>query len=137
VEDQARSAATWRSPAAAYLAVQAALGVIWWGLLAASPTVRSWFELLPHRHDALDAFLLADLAVFIGGSAASALTIWTGSRWAVTVTSFTAGGLVYATLYLVAWVVFEGSAAAGVAPMVVASAVTGAIAVRLRAEERR
>ena len=137
MEDQARTTATWRSLATAYLAAQAALGVIWWGLLAASPTVRSWFELLPHRHGALDSFLLADLAVFIGGSAASALAVWTVSRWAVTATSFTAGGLVYATLCLLAWVAFEGSAAAGVAPMVVASVVTGAIAIRLRAEEGR
>lgn len=126
---------SWHRWAAAYLVTQAMLGVVWWVLLATSPTVRSWFELLPHRTSALDSFLLADLAVFVGGSVASGWLLWRASRWASLMTACTAGGLAYATLCLVAWVVFEGSPVAGVAPMVVATAATGWIAVRLRSDE--
>jgi hypothetical protein len=125
----------WHRWAAAYLVAQGVLGVGWWVLLATSPTVRSWFELLPHRTSALDSFLLADLTVFIGGSIASGWLLWRVSRWAVLATACTAGGLAYATLCLVAWVVFESSPRAGIAPMVVATVLTGWIAVRLRSDE--
>jgi hypothetical protein len=67
---------TWHRWAAAYLLAQAVLGGVWWILLATSPTVRSWFELLPHRRSALDSFLLADLAVFVGGSVIAGWLLW-------------------------------------------------------------
>jgi len=129
------SDASWHRWATTYLVIQAVLGVAWWIVLAYSSTVRSWFELLPHRTSALDSFVLADLAVFIGGSMTSGWLLWRRSRWASLVAACTAGGLAYATLCLVAWVVFEGSPMAGVVPMMMATVVTGWIAIRLRADE--
>jgi hypothetical protein len=126
---------SWHRWAAAYLVTQAVLGAGWWILLAMSPTVRSWFELLDHQPSALDSFLMADLAVFVGGSVASGWLLWRASRWAPFVAAFTAGGLAYATLCLVLWIVLEGSPTAGVVPMVMATVATGGIAVRLRSDE--
>lgn len=130
-----------RRLAVAYLAAQAVLGAVWWLSMRASPTVRSWFELDTVRRSTLDAFLLADLLVFIGGSASSAVAIARAWRCAPFLVAFTAGAVVYATLYLVSWVVQEGSGIAGVAPMALASAITTGIAWDLRpgpgGEERR
>jgi hypothetical protein len=116
--------------AVGYLAAQAVLGVVWWCLLVFSPDVRSAFELAGDRHQALDAFLVADAAIFIGGSALGAWSLHRGARWATPVLFFTAGGTAYATLYLAEWVALRGDGALGLAPMIVAAAVTAAIAVR-------
>lgn len=126
---------SWHRWATAYLITQAMFGALWWVVLASSPTVRSWFELLPRRTSALDSFLLADLAVFVGGSLGAGWLLWRGSRWAALVAACTAGGLAYATLCLVAWIVFESSPMVGLAPMVLATVATGWIAVGLRADE--
>lgn len=121
---------------AGYLIAQAVLGVLWWSALLSAPTVRDWFDLVPTRRSGLDAFALADAAVFIGGSSVSAWAVWTGSRWSTLATSFTVGGIAYATLYLLNWVVLEGTGAAGLAPMGVALILTSVIAVRTSAKER-
>jgi hypothetical protein len=118
-----------RPVAAGYLVAQAALGVIWWGVLVTVPTVRAWFELLPDRHGALNAFLIADGVVFVAGSVAAAATIWWTSRWASVVTAFTAGGVAYATLSLWGWVVLAGSSATGLVPMTISMVATTLIAI--------
>jgi hypothetical protein len=109
---------------AGYLMAQAALGVVLWVTLAASPTVRSWFELMPTRHEVMDAFAAADVAVVVVGSAAGARALWTGRPWGAPVVAFTAGGVVYPTIYLLSWVSFAGSGALCLAVMVPVSTVT-------------
>lgn len=117
----------WTMLAVAYLVAQAVLTVAWWMLLRASPDARSAFELAPER-DVLDAFLVADLAVFVVGSLVSALAIKRGWPGATAIVWFTAGGVVSATVLLIALVVGAGSAASGVAPMIAASLATVAVA---------
>ena len=130
------SRTSWRGFAVAYLIAQALSGVVWWALLLASATFRSWFELSTDRHGVLDAFLIADATVFIGGSVVSAWAIRTRWRWQTVVAAATAGGLAYATLLLASWVAFEGSRAAGLVPMLLATGATTAIAIATAAEER-
>jgi hypothetical protein len=116
---------------AGYLAVQALAGVGWWVALALSPTVRSWFELAPGRPEVMDAFVVADAAV-IAGSALAARGLATGAAWAVPVVAFTAGGLVYPTLYLVGWVARTGAGGPTLAIMVPPSVLTCWVAVHAR-----
>ena len=121
-----------RRCASGYLVLQALLGIAWWSALFTVSTVRAWFELMPDRPSGLDAYLIADALVFVGGSVAAAATVWRRSRWASIVTSFTAGGIAYATLHLLGWVILEGSAAAGLLPMGVALVATTLIAIGTR-----
>ena len=93
---------------AGYFGLQAVFGCAQWSIFFLSPTVRGWFELMPTKHAVVDAFVVADLGVVILGSALSAWAVWTGKRWSVPVVMFTAGGIVYATLYLIGWVGFTG-----------------------------
>ena len=93
---------------ASYFALQAFMGVAFWTLVAASPSVRSGFEMSAAQHAVTDSFLFADVIVGIGGSALAAVGIWCQARWGSAVALFTAGGMVYATLYLVGWVAFTG-----------------------------
>jgi len=109
---------------AGYLALQAVLGIGWWVLLATSTTVRSGFELMPERHAVMDAFVFADIAVVVVGSAVGAWAITRGSAWAVPIVWFTAGGIVYPTLYLLGWVSFTGVGSPLLAAMVAVSTLT-------------
>lgn len=93
---------------ASYFALQAFMGVAFWTLVAASPSVRSGFEMSAAQHAVTDSFLFADVIIGIGGSALAAVGIWREARWGTAVALFTAGGMVYATLYLVGWVAFTG-----------------------------
>lgn len=126
-----------RRVAAGYLALQAIAAVAWWLSLFTMPEVRRHFELSPERPAALDAFLVADMVIFVGGSGLSSWLLWRRSPRARTVVAFTAGGVAYATLYLVAWVAFERTAAVGLVPMVVALVATTAIAVGTDTEPSR
>jgi hypothetical protein len=109
---------------AGYLALQAVLGVVWWITLAASGTVRSSFELMPEKHAVMDAFVFADIAVVVVGSAVGAWAIEREAPWAVPVVWFTAGGIVYPTLYLLGWVSFTGVGSPLLAAMVAVSTLT-------------
>lgn len=120
-----------RSLFSGYLALQASLATIWWLSLASSPTVRSWFELVPDKRQALDSFLFADLVMFVGASIVSAWGVWRQAPWAVPLTAFTAGGITYATLYLIGWVAIAGGAPAGVLPMAVSTIATSFVAYRV------
>lgn len=124
-----------RSLSSGYLALQAVLAIIWWLALLSSPTARAWFELVPDKRQALDSFLLADLVMFVGGSIVSAWGVWRHAPWAVPATAFTAGGITYATLYLLGWVAIARSAPAGVVPMAVSAIATSAIAYRVWRDE--
>ena len=64
-----------------------------------------------------DAFFLADVLVGVVGSALAAWALWSDARWAVPVTAFTTGGIVYPTLFLVCWVAMVGTGQACLAIM--------------------
>lgn len=117
-----------RGLAVAYYVAQAVLAVFWWVSMASFASVRARFELNPNGPRALDAFLVADLVVFVAGSLASAWAISRRSRRAGFFTAFTAGGVAYATLYLLSWVALEETGTAGVAPMVAALVASTVIA---------
>lgn len=114
----------------AALGTCAALTVLWWVALVVSPEVRSWFELDAARRDALNAFLLADFIVAIGGAGLAAVAVSRRWRWAPVFVAWTAGGWAYVTLYLVGWVAFGGGGAAGIPPMLAGTAVITAVAFR-------
>ena len=94
------------------------MGIGFWAVVALSADVRAGFEMLDAEHAVTDSFLFADIAVGIVGSAVAALAIVTGRRSAPALAAFAAGGLAYATLYILAWVVFTGSAGVMLAIMV-------------------
>ena len=121
----------------AYFVVQAIVGIGLWVALATSSTVRSWFELRPDTHAVMDAFVFADVAVVVVGSLLSAWGLRTGARWTVAVVAFTAGGIIYPTLYLVGWVSFTGAGALCLAIMVPPSTLTCWIAYQTYAADRR
>ena len=109
---------------AIYLVAQAVCGVLLWVAFALLTGVRSWFELMPANHEVMDAFVFADLLVVVIGSSVSAWAIDTGRTWAVPVIAFTAGAIVYPTLYLIGWVSFAHSGSACLAVMVPTSTLT-------------
>ena len=109
---------------AGYLVVQAACGIVLWILWAGVPTVRSWFELAADRHAVMDAFVFADLIVAVLGSVLSAWSIHGRKSWAVPMVAFTAGAMLYPTLYLVGWVSFKGTGALCLAIMVPSTTLT-------------
>lgn len=104
-----------------YLAAQAVLGLIWWLLLSTSPAVRGWFELMADRPEVMDAFVFADVLVVVVGSGLSAWGLAADKRWATAVLWFTAGGIVYPTLYLFGWLSFTSEGGPLLGAMVVVS----------------
>jgi hypothetical protein len=116
---------------ASYLLAQTLLGIVWWVTLATSTSVRSWFELMPEHHAVMDAFVFADLAVVVVGSALSAWAIEREVAWAVPMVAFTAGGIVYPTLYLLGWVSFTGVGSPLLAAMLAVSSLTSWVAFQI------
>jgi hypothetical protein len=108
---------------AGYLALQAVAGVAFWVILGTVPAAREWLELMPGKHEVTDAFLFAD-AIVVLTSAVSAWAVAGHRSWAVPMVAFTAGGLVYPTLFLVCWVAFTGDGAMTLAVMVAPSSLT-------------
>ncbi|MBI2705580.1 MAG: hypothetical protein HYX32_09870 [Actinobacteria bacterium] len=107
---------------AGYLFAQAICGIALWVGLAVSPTVSSWLALTPERRELMDVFVLADLGVIVIASALGAWAIAARRTWAVPMTAFTAGAVVYPTLYLIGWVpASKGSGGAALALMVATS----------------
>lgn len=131
----------WREQAtrvyAGYLLAQAALGILLWVLLGESAVVRSWFELAPERHQVTDAFVFADLALVVIGSAVAARALWVDASWAAAAVSFTAGAILYPTCYLVIWVAMTGVGAIALGLMVTVSTLTLWIMVQTVASSRR
>lgn len=89
-----------------------------WVAFAASPTARSWVELVPERPEVTEAFAVGDLGLIVVGSALSSWAVLTRRPWAVPITAFTAGAVVYPTAYLVWWVATTGVGGVGLAIMV-------------------
>ncbi len=94
-----------------YFLAQAAVGMGLWVAFAGSSTARGWFDLVPSHRAVTQAFFLADLLVGVLGSILSAWALETRASWTLPIVAFTAGGMVYPTLYLVAWVALTGTAA--------------------------
>jgi hypothetical protein len=117
--------------ASAYLCAQSTACVVWWLALAGSATVRSWFEMDAARREVLSSFVTADVAVLVVGSAVAASLLRRGHPRAWLMVAAVAGGLLYATLVLAAWVGFGGSGAIGLVPMGAAAAITISVAVRV------
>jgi hypothetical protein len=115
---------------AGYFALQAVAGVGFWVVVATVPAVREVFEMWPKQHAVTDSFLFADLAIGIAGSAVAAAGLRSGKAWARALALFVAGGMVYATVYLVGWVAFTGVGAGLLALMVVPSTLSAWCAVQ-------
>lgn len=94
--------------AAGYFLAQAIVGIGLWVAVATSGSVHDWIDLLPSHPPVTDAFFVADLVVGVVGSTLSAIALWRRSPWALPVVAFTTGGIVYPTLYLVAYVAWAG-----------------------------
>lgn len=122
---------------AGYLYVQALMGVLLWIGFAASATMRSWFELMPEHHAVMDAFVFADLFVVVVGSVVSGWAIDREKSGAVPAVAFTAGAIVYPTLYLLGWVSFAGTGAACLGIMVPAAIFTCWVAYQVWRDSRR
>ncbi|MCC5953778.1 MAG: hypothetical protein JJU45_16925 [Acidimicrobiia bacterium] len=86
-----------------YLAAQAVAGVLFWALFHGVDEIRTEIELVATVPAVTDSFLLADAAV-VATSAAAAWGLHRGARWAVVAVALTTGGLLYPTLFLIAWV---------------------------------
>ena len=109
---------------AAYLVVQAVVGLAFWVGLAVSDEVRELFELVPEIPSVTDAWLFSDLVVGVLGSALGAYALWVDARWALPVVAFTTGGIVYPTVMLVTWVLTEDTGLATLAIMVPPSVIS-------------
>lgn len=109
---------------AAYLVVQAVVGVGFWVGLAVSPEVRRLFELVPEVPAVTDVWLYSDLFVGVVGSSLGAYALWAGARWALPVIAFTTGGIVYPTIMLATWVLSEDTGLATLAIMVPPSVIS-------------
>lgn len=108
--------------AAAFYALQAVMGAVLWIGVGASDVVRSWMELVPERPQVTDGFMPADVIV-IASSALAAWALWRACSWAVVPVMFTLGGIVYPTVYLIAWATTtDGSGDIALAAMLAAAA---------------
>lgn len=97
--------------------------------LGTSDTVHGWLELMPGSPEVTDTFVVADLLVVVVGSALAALAVARRRRVAVPVVWFTAGGIVYPTLYLLRWVGEVGTGEVLLFGMLVVSTLTCFVAV--------
>ena len=114
---------------AGYFALQAVGGIGFWIAVAAVPTIREVFEMSTRQHAVTDSYLFADIAIGIIGSAVAAVGIASRRRWGAALALFVAGGMVYATIYLVGWVAFTGKGAGLLGLMVVPSTLSAYVAI--------
>lgn len=112
-----------RLVAVLYLAAQAVAGIVFWSLTHGIGAVRAEVDLVAGLPAVTDSFLLPDAAVVLT-SAAAAWGVHGRTRWATVVAALTAGGLLYPTLYLVAWVPAAETGVLALAVMVPPTVVT-------------
>lgn len=117
---------------AAYLALQAVLGIGFWVFMATSDRWRAELELLPEHAAVTDSFAVADIAGVVLASALGAWALDAGRPWAVPAVWFAAGGIVYPTLCLVGWQMYspEGTGGLLLFMMCVVSGLTCWVAVQ-------
>lgn len=115
---------------AGYFVLQAVVGVAYWAVFETVPAVRTLIDIAPDRHVVMDAWLFAD-GITVLVSLASVWAIERQRSWVVPITAFTAGCLVYPTLFLVGWVAFTEVGAGCLLTMVPPSIITSWIAYHL------
>jgi hypothetical protein len=102
---------------AAFLGLQGAGALVWWGVLLLAPRARRPF-LAPGAPDAtLLAFAAADWPLFVGGSLAGAYALARRRSWAWPVLCVHAGAACYAALYALALPILSGGGWLGAALM--------------------
>lgn len=99
---------TVRRTYAGYFFVQAIAGAGFWLMLWTRSGVRGGFEMLESERAVTTSFLLADLVLGIVGSVVVAIAVLAGRRWSGALALFVAGGIVYATLYILFWLAATG-----------------------------
>jgi hypothetical protein len=99
---------TARRTYAGYFLVQAIAGAGFWVLLWTRPGVRGGFEMLEAERAVTSSFLMADLVLGVAGSVVVAVAVLGRRRWSGALALFVAGGIVYATLYILFWVAATG-----------------------------
>jgi hypothetical protein len=114
-----------------YFLIQAITGAAFWILLWLRTEERGGFEMLGAERAVTNSFLLADLVLGIVGSLVAAGGILAGRRWAPAVAMFVAGGIVYATVYILFWVGATGQAPAMLAVMVPPALLSTFVAVQV------
>jgi hypothetical protein len=120
---------------AGYFVIQAVVGVAFWIVLETVPSARSLIDIAPDRHVVMDAWIFAD-GIIVLTSLASAWAIERQTSWVVPITAFTAGCVVYPTIFLVGWVSFTKVGAGSLLTMVPPSIITSWIAFHLWAVRR-
>lgn len=88
---------------AAYLFLQGCSGIGWWVGLLASSTFQERF-VAPGGWPTARTVLVADIALFGGGSILAGLLVWRGHRWSRAVAAALVGVVAYATAVSVVWV---------------------------------
>ncbi|MCX7620449.1 MAG: hypothetical protein N2037_06345 [Acidimicrobiales bacterium] len=106
-----------------YFGLQAVAGILLWVGLAwvGDGEFRHSFDLVAGMPEVTDSFVFADLFAGVLGSAASAWAVSRRRPWAPFAAAFTAGAMVYPTLFLVGWVTFVQTGAVALAVMVPAA----------------
>lgn len=122
-----RSASPVRWVYAGYYIAQALVGIALWSVAMTVPMVRSWLDIVPEHRGFVDAFLYPDIAVIVVASILSAWGVAVGARWAPAPAAFTAGAVLYPTLYLVGWVSLTGGAGASALAIMVPPAMLSAL----------
>jgi hypothetical protein len=102
---------------AVYFVIQAVVGVALWLVVGLWRPFRALVELVPDHPRVVDAFLLPDIVVIVTGSLATAWALRSRRGWAPLAAAFTAGAVVYPTVFLAGWFV-RGGEGAGAALMV-------------------
>ncbi len=116
-----------------YLLAQAVGAAVWWCVLLASPPARAPFKAAGAPDATLLAFVVADLALFVGTSAACAYGLWAERRWAWPLLCVHAGAAGYAALYCWTLVGFtDGDGLLGAVLMSPSLVVPGLLTWRLR-----
>lgn len=115
-----RAEPNWVAP---YLALQGVLGLAWWGMLAAVPDTRRWFE--PESGGpGIVTFALADVSLYGVGSLAVAWLVRGGSRHSAAAAWALAGVVTYATLWCIQGVLVHGVPWFGAGGMTASAALT-------------
>ncbi|MCA8962957.1 MAG: hypothetical protein KDC38_20685 [Planctomycetes bacterium] len=118
--------------ARSYFVAQSIAIVAWWMLLWLRPDCRAPFWPEGRGDTLLLVFGLPDLLVAAGGSALSAVLLWRASTQAPLALFFTAGAMVYATLYCVAMLFVAPETWLATTLMIPAAAATTILAWMLR-----
>jgi protein-S-isoprenylcysteine O-methyltransferase Ste14 len=100
-----------------FFVVQSTAFAGWWLYLWLVPSSRSAFLPPGASETELLAFALPDLGIIVLSSISSAIAIVYGARWSLPLSWFTAGAVVYATGYCVAWAALRDGGWLGVALM--------------------